>query len=167
MTKNIFINKVEASGIIALDLIDYKPSIIVTEFDIKNLLYMNLIVKEKEFRALLSQMDLTPYQGKAIAFICSVDAIIPQWVYMSLAEKFEGVATYIDFKDKESIIVDLWKENLSKTDLSSYNNQKVVVRAREEVAPALYMAAASLLKPIVKTLMYGEIGMPKVIYKQQ
>lgn len=167
MTKNIFINKVEASGIIALDLIDYKPSIIVTEFDIKDLLYMNLIVKEKEFRALLSQMDLTPYQGKAIAFICSVDAIIPQWVYMSLAEKFEGVATYIDFKDKESIIVDLWKENLSKTDLSSYNNQKVVVRAREEVAPALYMAAASLLKPIVKTLMYGEIGMPKVIYKQQ
>lgn len=167
MTKNIFINKVEASGIIALDLIDYKPSIIVTEFDIKDLLYMNLIVKEKEFRALLSQMNLTPYQGKAIAFICSVDAIIPQWVYMSLAEKFEGVATYIDFKDKESIIVDLWKENLSKTDLSSYNNQKVVVRAREEVAPALYMAAASLLKPIVKTLMYGEIGMPKVIYKQQ
>ncbi|MEE1899445.1 DUF2480 family protein [Flavobacterium rakeshii] len=167
MTKNIFINKVEASGIIALDLIDYKPSIIVTEFDIKNLLYMNLIVKEKEFRALLSQMDLTPYQGKAIAFICSVDAIIPQWVYMSLAEKFDGVATYIDFKDKESIIVDLWEENLSKTDLSSYNNQKVVVRAREEVPPALYMAAASLLKPIVKTLMYGEIGMPKVIYKQQ
>ena len=59
MTGNIFINKVEASGIIAFDLIDYKPDIETVEFDIKDYLYMEMIVKEKEFRNSMSQIDFT------------------------------------------------------------------------------------------------------------
>lgn len=165
MTGNIFINKVEASGIIAFDLIDYKPDIEIIEFDIKDYLYMEMIVKEKEFRSSMSQIDFTYFKGKAVGIVCSADAIIPPWVYMVLAEKFHDNAVYFDFKDITSVEEDLWKENLLKADVSSFIGHKVVVRARPDIPPALYMLATSRLKPLVKALMYGEIGMPKVIFK--
>lgn len=168
MVNDIFINKVEASGIIALDLIDFKPTMEIVEFDIKSLLFMEMIVKEKEFRASLFNIDLSQYKGKAVALICSVDAIIPSWIYMVLADVFHGNAIYFDFKDKVGVELDLWKKNLVETNLlMSYKHKKVVVRARPDIPPALYITATELLKPLVKTLMYGEIGMPKVIYKKQ
>ena len=72
---------------------------------------------------------------------------------------------YFDFKDITSVEEDLWKDNLLKADVSSFTGHKVVVRARPDILPALYMLATSRLKPLVKALMYGEIGMPKVILK--
>lgn len=159
------INKVEASGIVAIDLIDYKPKIEIVEFDIKDYLYMGLIVKEKEFRASISQINFNDFQGKAVALICSADAIIPPWVYMFLADKFNSHAILIDFKDKNRLELDLWKNNLKQADLSIYKGKKTVVRARPDTAPDLYLIATERLKPIVKVLMYGEIGMPKVILK--
>lgn len=165
MNRDIFINKVEASGIIAFDLIDFKPAIEIVEFDIKDYLYMEMIVKEKEFRASVSQIDFTSFKDKAVAIICSVDAIIPPWVYMVLAEKLHNNAAYFDFKDTTSVEVDLWKKNLADADLSSFADHKVVVRARPDMPPGVYMLATDRLKPLVKALMYGEIGMPKVIFK--
>lgn len=162
-----FINKVEASGIVAIDLIDYKPILEIIEFDIKSLLFMEMIVKEKEFRAALSAIDFSVYKDKAVAFVCSVDAIIPPWVYMALADVFHGKTAYFDFKDTAGLALDLWKKKLTEADLSTYQDKKVVVRARPDIPPALYITATQLLKPLVKTLMYGEIGMPKVIYKKQ
>ena len=166
MGSGIFVNKVEASGIVALDLINYKPALEVVEFDIKRLLFMEMIVKEMAFRTSLSDVDLTLYAGKAVAFTCSVDAIIPPWVYMTLADTFHRGAVYLDFKDTAGVTLDLWKKNLTDADLSSYRDKKVVVRARPDIPPQLYMVATELLRPLVKTLMYGEIGMPKVIYKK-
>ena len=113
----------------------------------------------------MSQIDFTYFKGKAVAIVCSADAIIPPWVYMVLAEKFHDNAVSFDFKDIASVEEDLWKENLLKADISSFTGHKVVVRARPDIPPALYMLATSRLKPLVKALMYGEIGMPKVILK--
>ena len=166
MEDDTFVNKVEASGIMALDLINYKPALEIIEFDIKSLLFMEMIVKEREFRASLSGIDLSLYTGKAVAVICSVDAIIPAWAYMALAAVFHGHTAYLDFKGAPGVALDLWKQNLVAADLSSYRDKKVVVRARPDIPPALYMLATELLKPLVRTLMYGEIGMPKVIYKK-
>ena len=166
MGNDIFVNKVEASGIVALDLMDYRPTVEVVEFDIKGLLFMEMIVKEKEFKAALSNIDFSPYEGKAVAFVCSADAIIPPWVYTELAVVFQGHAAYVDFNDKAGMELDLWKKNLLAADLSSYEGKKVVVRARPDMPPALYLTAADRLKPMVKTLMYGEVGLPKVIHKK-
>lgn len=166
MGNDTFINKVEASGIIAFDLIDYKPTVDIVEFDIKNLLYMEMIVMEKHLRASLSEIDFSSYQGKAVGLVCSVDAIIPPWVYMVLADVIGAHAVYFDFKDKKDVEIHLWKNKLRSVDLSSYKDRKVVVRARPDIPPALYIIATELLRPLVRSLMYGEIGMPKVIYKR-
>ena len=164
--ENMFVNKVENSGILALDLIDFKTTLEIIEFDIKTLFYQEMIVKEKEFKAALAALDLKPFMGKTVAFTCSVDAIIPPWVYMALVEKFHADVAYYDFKSVEAIELDLWTQHLKLADLSPYQDQKVVVRARPNIPESLYMLATSRLIPIVKTLMYGEIGMPKVIFKR-
>lgn len=165
MATGTFVNKVEASGIIAFDLIDFRPTVEIIGFDIKNLLFMEMIVKEKEFRLAVDQMDFTSLANKAVAVHCSVDAIIPSWVYMVLADRLHGNAAYFDFKDVPSLELDLWRSNVLDAELATFENKKVVVRARPEIPPALYMLATDRLKPLVKTLMYGEIGMPKVIFK--
>lgn len=160
-----FINKAEASGIIALDLLDYKPTTEIVELDIKDYLFMGMIVKEKEFKESIAAIDFSVYNEKAVGIICSTDAIIPPWVYMFLMEKLSPYAVYVDLNNAEAVLLDLWKRRLTYADLKHYKNQKVVVRARADHDPSLYLLAAGLLKPLVKSLMYGEIGLPKVIFK--
>lgn len=165
MNQKNFINKAEASGIIALDLLDYKPSIEIVELDIKDHLFMGMIVKEKEFKESIAAVDFSVYNEKAVGIVCSTDAIIPPWVYMLIMEKLSPYAIYADLNNAETVLLDLWKRRLLYADLKHYKDQKVVVRARADHDPSLYLLAAGLLKPIVKSLMYGEIGMPKVIFK--
>lgn len=165
MDQKIFINKAKASGIIALDLLDYKPTTEIVELDIKDHLFMGMIVKEKEFKESLAAVDFSVYNEKAVGIICSTEAIIPPWALMMIMEKLSPYAVYADLNSAETILLDLWKRRLMYADLKSYKDQKVVVRAKADHDPALYLVAAGLLKPLVKTLMYGEIGLPKVIFK--
>jgi hypothetical protein len=166
MNQETFINKAKASGIIALDLLDYKPTTEIVELDLKDHLFMGMIVKEKEFKESIATVDFSIYEGKAVGIICSTDAIIPPWAYMLLMEKLSPYAVYADLNNAKQILLDLWKRRLIYVDLKHYKNQKVVVRANSDHDPALYLLAAGLLKPLVKSLMYGEIGLPKVIFKQ-
>lgn len=165
MDQDIFINKAAVSGIISFDLLDYKPTMEVMELDIKDHLFMGMIVKEKEFKESISTIDFSIYDGKAVAVFCSTDSIIPPWAYMLLVEKLYSHAIYTDFNSPGNVMLDLWKQNLLSAELEQYKDLKVVVKARSEIAPALYLLASLILKPLVKTLMYGEIGMPKVIFK--
>ena len=158
-------NKVTETGIIAFDLMTYKPETEVVEFDLKQLLYMELIVKEKEFRTALAAVDFSLFQGKAVAVYCSVDAIIPQWVHMVIADKLYSETTLFKFCTAEELTHELWEANVLHADTAAYQDKKVVVRANPDVPVFLYMTAAKKLKPIVKSLLYGEIGMPKVIFK--
>lgn len=163
--ENNFLNKVDASGIVAIDLLDLKPLEKIEVLDIKDHLFMGLIVKEKEFRESVSSIDFTKFKDKIVAVICSADAILPPWIYMLIAEKIFTHAKNIYFDNPEKVLENIWLDNLKAADLTFYKDKKVVVRARTEITPALYLSATLFLKPLVKTLMYGEIGMPKVIFK--
>lgn len=166
MDTQTFTNKATASGIIAFDFLDYKPTTEIVELDIKNHLFMGMIVKEKEFKESIAAVDYSVYKNKAVGIICSTDAIIPPWAYMFLMEKLSPYAVYVDLNDAKTVLLDLWKRRLIYADLRHFKNQKVVVRASTSHDPALYLLATELLKPLVKSLMYGEIGLPKVIFKK-
>lgn len=166
MDTPIFINKAAASGIKALDLLKHKPNLEIVELDIKDYLFMGMIVKEKDFKESISNTDFSIYAGKAVAIICSTEAIIPPWAYMMLMEKLCPHAAYADINNSTTVLLDLWKQELLSADLEQYRNEKVVVKAGPDIAPALYLLATSLLSPLVRSLMYGEIGLPKVIFKK-
>src|SRR5215210_5104723 len=76
------VNKVAQSGLITLNLEDYLPTGEIVVFDLKDHLFMGLILKEKDFREALKNLDWPIYQQKNVAITCSVDAIIPVWAYM-------------------------------------------------------------------------------------
>lgn len=166
MDTQTFVNKATASGIIAFDFLDYKPTTEIVELDIKDHLFMGMIVKEKEFKESIAAVDYSVYKNKAVGIICTTDAIIPPWAYMFLMEKLSPYAAYVDLNSAETVLLDLWKRRLIYADLKCFKDQKVVVRANTSHDPALYLLATELLKPLVKSLMYGEIGLPKVIFKK-
>ena len=87
-----FINKVAESGIITINLEDYLPQEDIVVFDIKEYLFMGLILKEKEFRQSLKDLDLLLYTNKIVAITCSADAIIPMWAYMLISTTLNRVA---------------------------------------------------------------------------
>ena len=79
------VNRVANSGLITLNLEEFFPAEEVMAFDLKDYLFMELILKEKDFRQALKAHDWTQYEGKNLAVFCSTDAIIPVWAYMLVA----------------------------------------------------------------------------------
>ena len=73
------INRVAESGLITLNLEDYFPKQALAVFDLKDYLFMGLILKEKDFREACKAHDWTQYAGKNLVIDCTADAIIPDW----------------------------------------------------------------------------------------
>ena len=90
-----FVNKVADSGIITLNLEDYFPRNEIVVFDMKDYLFMGLILKEKDFREALKSLDIAPFQDKVVALTCSADAVIPIWAYMLVASLLSPAAKEI------------------------------------------------------------------------
>lgn len=161
-----FVNKVEASGIQTVDLIDFEPTQKSLFIDIKDYLYQGMIIREKEFKAALAETNWEQYRNRPVAIGCTEeDSIIPTWVYMSLSSQLNGIATHIDYCQPEELDLKIWNSNIERADFDHLKDKKVVARARADMHPSLYFLITQKLKPIVKTLMYGEAGLPKVIWK--
>ena len=82
MTEEPLVNRVANSGLLTLNLEDYFPKQAVVSFDIKDYLFMGLMLREKDFRAALAEHDWAAYEGKILAVHCSADAIVPYWAFM-------------------------------------------------------------------------------------
>src|SRR3982751_2450243 len=98
------VNKVAESGIITLGLEDYYPKEEVIVFDLKDYLFMGLILKEKDFRAALQNINWQQYENKIIALTCTADAIIPMWAYMLVASYLQPYAKQVVFGNRETAI---------------------------------------------------------------
>src|ERR1700741_2370903 len=85
-------NKVADSGLITIDLALYHPGEEIMLFDLKDHLYMGLILKERDFREALKKLNWEMYRDKFVGVTCSVDAIIPPWAYMLVASYLPPVA---------------------------------------------------------------------------
>ncbi|MCF1192221.1 DUF2480 family protein [Mangrovimonas sp. AS39] len=167
MSQEIFINKINGNEMVTVDLLDFKPKEKSLLFDIKEGLFMELLLKEKEFRTFLSKINWEIFRDKYVAIGCTSDAIVPMWAYMVIADKLSEVASGYAYSTPEQLDIDLWRTNILSTDFNHLFHQKVVVRQSQQVPPELYIAITSKLKPLVRTLMYGEAGLPKVILKNK
>lgn len=153
-----FVNKVAQSGIITLNLEDYYPKGDIKLFDMKDFLFMELILKEKDFREALRQIDLSPYDGKVVALTCSNDAIIPVWAYMLVASLLEPVAKEIIFGDEAFAAQSVLIKNITAINKEMFNDQRVVVKGCGDlpIKEAAYIEITKQLRPFAKSIMYGE-----------
>lgn len=162
-------NKVSESGLITINLEDYIPKQPVLSFDIKNFLFMEMLLKEKDFRDSLNQYDWTQFQGKHANVYCSSDAIIPMWAYMLVVSKLSGIASDIYFGSIEDLEKEIFISNIQKIDAIQYQDKRVVVKGcgDKEILPFAYLEISKKLIPVVKSLMYGEPCSTVPVYKKK
>lgn len=163
-----FVNKVADSGIITINLEDYFPKDIVI-FDLKSFLFMELILKEKDYRAALLAFDWSVFEQKNVVITCSVDAIIPVWAYMLAANYLQNVGKKIWVETPEKATELILLENIQQLDENEFEDKRVVIKGCGEIAiaPSAYAAITAKLKPVVKSIMYGEPCSTVPIYKKK
>jgi hypothetical protein len=168
MTDTI-INKVSESALLSLDLEEFFPKDDVVVFDMKDYLFMGLILKEKDFREALKNLDLEPFRNKAVAVTCSADAVIPMWAYMLVASVLQPVALDLMFGTAAELQQKKLLQQIDQLDLAPFADKRVVIKGCGElpIGEAAYLHATKLLRPVVKSIMYGEPCSTVPIFKKK
>jgi hypothetical protein len=162
------INRVTESGLITLNPEDYFPKGETALFDLKDHLFMGMILKEKDFREALKGIDWTGYQNKNVALFCSADAIIPVWAWMLVASYLQPVAKEIVMGDEKELHKQLFLKNLSAININEFTDKRVVIKGCGEtpIGDYVYMELTRLIRPVVKSIMYGEPCSTVPVYKK-
>lgn len=163
------INKVAESGLITLDPADFLYRGSIEAIDLKDYLFMELILKEKDFRDRLKQTDWEPYRDKVVTLYCSSDAIIPVWAYMLLTTYLQGVAKEVVMGDVLSAKKQLLQKALWAWDIQPYQDKRVVIKGcgDDAIEAFAYTEITQKLLPVVKSVMYGEPCSTVPVYKKK
>ncbi|MCG2613013.1 DUF2480 family protein [Terrimonas sp. NA20] len=163
------INKVAESGLITLDPASFLPQGETKVFDLKEYLFMGLILKEKDFREALKNLDWEQFRGKNVALTCTADAIIPVWAYMLVAVYLEPVAAEIVVGDVTQLNRELFLKNIAAINPEEYQGKRIVVKGCGDtpIGEFVYMEITKRLRPVVKSIMYGEPCSTVPVYKSK
>ena len=163
------VNKVASSPLLSLDLEEYYPKEKIAVFDIKPHLFMELILKEKEFRAVLQDHDWEQYRDTIVAVTCTTDAIIPVWAYMLVASYLQPIAKDVIFGDDKTALQQQFLKNIDAIDINDFVDKRVVVKGCGDIpiGEFAYMEITKKLRPVVKSIMYGEPCSTVPIFKNK
>ena len=162
------INRVANSSLEVINLENYFPITPLAHFDIKDYLFRELLLREKDFRTALKEHDWTQYEGKTLLIFCSSDAIIPVWAYMLIVTYASPYAQDVFQGTETAYYQAAYAKRLAAEDWSKYDNKPVIIKGCGEkpVPPAAYMELTKLLQPIAKSIMYGEPCSTVPVYKK-
>ena len=121
-------NKVANSGLITISLEEFNQKGDRVLFDIKPLLWQELALKEKDFRAFIKQHDWCQYQNNFVAITCSADAIVPTWAYMLVAIALQPHANKVIFGNLSDLERELYIDSINRFDLNSVADKRVLVK---------------------------------------
>jgi hypothetical protein len=163
------VNRIAASGLVTIDLEEYYPKGETTVFDLKDYLFRGLILKEKDFRAALQELNWEQYRDKNVAITCSADAIVPRWAFMLVATYLQPKAKEIVFGDEKTLQQTLLLKNMAAINGQDYFDQRVIVKGCGDVdiPEAAYVEITNKLRPYVKSIMYGEACSNVPIFKKK
>lgn len=163
------VNKVAQSALITLDLGDFYPDEEIATFDVKDYLFMELILKEKEYRETLKNLDWSQFENKIVAITCSADAIIPLWAYMLAVTYMQPFAKDIIFGTAEDVFNGLFLKRLQQIDPKEFEGKRVVVKGcGDKIIPeTAFVEITKILRPVVKSIMYGEPCSTVPIFKKK
>jgi len=163
-------NKVAESGIVTIDLEKYLPAKEETAvFDLKDFLFMGMILKEKDFREALKQQDWEKFRNKNVAITCSADAIIPVWAYMLAVAYLQPVAKEVMLGSEKELFKNLFLKNLSAINPADYTDQRVVIKGCGDtpIDDYAYAEVTKMLRPVAKSIMYGEPCSTVPVFKKK
>lgn len=163
------VNRVAASGLITIKLEDFFPEVELASFDLKDYLFMEMILKEKDFRTALKEHDWSQYQDKVLLVYCSTDAIIPMWAYMLVAAYGTPFVRELFQGTKEQYYQMAYQRILADLDLEPFKGQRLVIKGcgDKPVPVSAYLELTRLLQPYAKSIMYGEPCSTVPIFKSK
>lgn len=163
------INRVANSKIVTINLEDYYPKGLRVLFDIKDWLFEGFVLREKDFRAQVSQNDWSQYQDNYVALICSTDAIIPAWAFMLISIHLQPFAKKIIIGTLETLETSIYQDVINALDVSEFKDKPIIIKgcAKKPVPQNAYIMLSNKLKPTVKSIMYGEACSSVPLYKNK
>ena len=161
------INKVSQSALLTLDLEQFYPNEKIHIFDLKPFLFMELILKEKDFRAALLTTDWTIYKDEIVGIYCSVDAVIPVWAYMLVTSYLQPHAKEVIMGDEAMVLRQAITNRIQSINPADYKDKRIVIKGcgDKPIGDFAFLEITKLLRPVVKSIMYGEPCSTVPVYK--
>ena len=163
------INKVSNSKLITIDLEELYPEGERVLFDIKDWLFDQIILKEKDFRASVKSHDRSRYENTYVALTCSVDAIIPSWAYLLLSSKLAPYSKKIVVGNLELLETSLFQDIIQNLSIESFKEKPIIIKgcAQKPIPPSAFSMLIHKLQPIAKSIMYGEACSTVPLFKKK
>ena len=162
------INRVANSKLVTIDLEDYYPDGKRMLLDIKDWLLEGLVLREKDFREQASEHNWEQYKNSFVALYCSTDAIVPAWAYMLLSTYLEPYAIKTVIGDLNTLETSIYQDIISELDVSEFQDKPIIVKgcSNKPIPDNAYIQLTTKLKPIAKSIMYGEACSSVPLYKK-
>lgn len=167
--KEDIINRVASSKLVTIDLEDFYPKGNRVLFDIKDWLFEGFVLREKDFRAQITAFDCSAYQDHYIALTCSTDAIIPGWAYMLLSLHLEPYAKKIIIGNLEQLETSIYQDIINNLDVSEFKDKPIIIKgcSNKPVPQNAYIMLSNKLRPVAKSIMYGEACSSVPLFKKK
>jgi len=165
----VLVNRVAQSNIVTINLEDFYPKAIIAHFDLKDFLFQGLILKEKDFRDDLKNLDWNKYIGTHTIIYCSADAIIPVWAYMLVSTYLKNSAASIFVGSEDEFINFHYLNKIEEIDIAQFADLPIVVKgcSSKPVPPAAYAQLTFRLVDVAKSVMYGEPCSTVPVFKKR
>lgn len=163
------INRVQNSGITAIDLADYLPAeSMFAGFDFAPHLWNELVLKEKDFRAIVADFDWKQYEGKHVYLFCSVDAILPSWSFMLVTSRLTGIAETITIGSLSDARQAAILHRISQLESADFEDAKLIVKGCSDIPnpEAVMSLFVQKVQPVCSSIMYGEPCSTVPVYKR-
>jgi len=163
------VNKVANSGLISIDLGDYKPKNDIVGIDISEQLWQGLVLKEKDFRAWIKDNDWNQYTNKAVYIHCSADAIVPTWAYMLIGSQLENKSVQYLVGGKVDLEKKLILDRIHEDNLEDYKEGRIIIKGCSDITAPEYamVELVKYLQPVAKSIMYGEPCSTVPVFKRK
>lgn len=160
-------NRVDESGIIALDLDTLTPKSNVLGLDLSTYLEQGLILREKPFRAAMAELSAAEWNGSTVALHCASDAILPDWAWMLATSKLTALGARVYIGDENRTRERLLLDAIDTLDLEPYRDGRLVIKGCAQGTTAESLARViERLQPVALSIFYGEPCSSVPVYKR-
>ncbi len=162
------VNRVANSRLKTINLEEFYPKEEIVGIDLKVFLFKELILKEKEYREALKEIDWDNYRNKFVHVFCSTDAIIPMWAYMLISTYLQPVTDKLYYGTQDVALSKYYHSIIRELDLSTFEGLPIVIKgcSKHPVPPSAFMDLTAQLRPVARTIMFGEPCSTVPIYKK-